>query len=89
MECLCSLICLPYNGDSLFPCFRNCADFCFPRNLKKSLTLGYLCFPTIFCTMEAHFFHVTDIVWMQNYKIFLSFLELFKVIFSIHRDMRG
>ena len=56
---------------------------------KKSLTLGYLCFPAIFCTMEAHFFHVTDIVWMQNYKIFLSFLELFKVIFSIHRDMRG
>ena len=56
---------------------------------KKSLTLGCLCFPATFCTMEPHFSHVTDIVWMENYKIIFSFLEIFKIIFSIHGDMRG
>ena len=58
LECLCFPKIFPYYGNSLFPCFGNCIDYCL-----ETLALGMFFFPILFHTIGNHFPHF----WGQYY----------------------
>ena len=66
LECLCFHILFLYYGNPLFPCFANCMDFCLTRNILETHKFEMMVFSHTFSrTMEIHFSHVLEIVWIS------------------------
>ena len=66
LEYLCFSIFFPYYGNSLFPYFGNCTDFCFTQNSCKIHYFGmFVFFPYFSHIMGIHFPHVLGVVWIS------------------------
>ena len=59
LKCLCFPIFFPYCVNSLFPCFGNCMDFCFVRNIWETQNFGMLLF-----------FHPFPLLWEFTFPMF-------------------
>ena len=59
MKCLCFSIFFPHNGNPLFPCFRNCMDFCIKRKISKTLLFEMFVFS-----------HIFPFLWEFNFPVF-------------------
>ena len=83
LKCLSFPNFFPYNGNSLFPYFGNCMDFCFTQNIWE--TLEFLLFFSYFSRiMGIHFSRVLGIVWISaSSKIFKKPINLKYLCFPI------
>ena len=80
---MCFLIFFPNYGNSLFPHFGNCMDFCFAQNIWETLEC-LLFLPYFFRIMGTHFSHVLGIVWIfASSRIFKKPINLKCLCFSI------
>ena len=66
LKCLCFPIFFPYYGNSLFPYFGHCLDFCFTQNISETQHFGmFAFFPYFSRLMGIHFSHVLGIDWIS------------------------
>ena len=66
LKCLSFPNFFPYNGNSLFPYFGNCMDFCFTQNIWETHYFGMFVFSHTFPVLwEFTFSHVLRIAWIS------------------------
>ena len=72
LKCLRFFIFFPYYGNSLFPYFGNCMDFCLTKNSSETHYFGmFVFFPYFSRIMAIHYSHVLGIVRISaSFKIF-------------------
>ena len=58
LKCFCFPILFPYNGNSLFPCFGNCMDFCFKWKISETLNFEKFVFSHIFSLLWDFIFPI-------------------------------
>ena len=85
MECLCFPTFLSYYGNSLFPYFGNCMDFCFTQNSWETHYFRmFVFFPYFSRIMEIHFSQVLGIIWISaSSKMLKKLINLKCLCFSI------
>ena len=85
LECLCFPIFFSYYGNSLFPYFGNCMDFCFTQNSWETHYFGMFVFSHTFPVLwEFTFPHVLRIAWISaSSEIFKKPINLKYLCFPI------
>ena len=75
----------PYCGNSLFPYFGNCMDFCFTQNIWGTQHFQmFAFFPYFSCIMRIHFSHVFGIIWFSaSSKVFKKSINVKCLCFPI------
>ena len=90
LKCLCFPILFPYNGNSLFPCFGNCMDFCIKRKISETLNFEMFVFSHIFSLLWEFTF---PIYWelygfllhpkhLRNFGMFVFFPHTFPLLWE-------